>query len=117
MVVCGRDDAELLGVFPSFLLLFIIFAITELSSSPFFAGRLANGDLGWSPHESFGFRSPSVRGQRRGMTPRAAEHKPRAERTPGIYFSQTCSPPFPLPALSEFLLYKICISNTLGKNK
>lgn len=60
-----------------------------------------------------GFRSPSVR----GMTPRAAEHKPRAERTPGIYFSQTCSPPFPFPALSEFLLYKICISNTLGKNK
>lgn len=58
-----------------------------------FAGRVANGELGWSPHERSGFRSPSVRGQRRGMAPRAAEHKPRAERTPGIYFSQTCSPP------------------------
>lgn len=115
MVVCGRADVELIDYFPLFY--YYYFCIYGAYFLSLFASRVANGELGWSPHERSGFHSPSVRGQRRGMAPRAAERKPRAERTPGIYFSQTCSPPFPLPALAEFLLYKICISNTLGKNK
>lgn len=112
--VAGMMPSCLIFFFPFLLLFFCIYGAYFLSV---FAGRVANGELGWSLQERFGSRSPSVRGQRRGMTPRAAERKLHAGRTPGVYFSQTCSPPFPLPAPSEFLLYKICISNTLGKNK
>lgn len=121
-MLCGRADVELLDFF--FPLFYYYYCSYGAYFPSLFAGRAANGKLGCPPVRP-GSRSPSasegrggVRRQRLGMTPRApAEHKPWVERTAGIYFSQPHSPPFPLPALSSFLLYKICISNTVGEKK